>query len=647
MSLRSPRVMVIALLAGASLALAANPVQTSRPTALIAGQVVDASTGRGLGETVVTLSMTSVPGTVPSSPAAREGSALKVITDSTGRFVFTALAKGRYTLTSSRPGYTPGSHGKLAPRGPSAPIDLADGERLMNVRILIWRHSVVTGRVVDEAGEPVVGVEVSALRRTSNAGRGGFGAGHAGITDDRGIYRLSSLEPGVYLVAVLSKSVTVPAATLDAYFRTSGSDQSELRAAILGVTNVIASPGSREIQQVGSQVLVLGQRAPTPPMQAGEDAVAMYPTTYFSQALRPAEASAVVLRGGESQAGIDFALRPVPGVRVSGTLEGPSGPVAYASIHLVTPSAANLVTDAASTVASAVADASGAFSFLGVPPGQYAIRVVKLPLSEPRPSVSAVVVQTPKGVTSRGIGTNPDVASTRPTYWAEQSVTVGERNLESVRVAMRTGFRVAGRIVFEPGSPTIPMQRLYPLIEATETWRRTMADEAITTADGSFSTPEVPGGLYRITLPLPAGWIVRSVVAGGRDLPDLPFELKEDLHDVVITVSNRGARLSGAIRDSNGAPNATAAVMLFPTDRRQWVNYSAYARGLKEVIASRDGSYTIPDLVAGEFFVIALPQPAVDWSDPQFLERLSRLAVRVTISDGEERALDLRTWQVR
>jgi protocatechuate 3,4-dioxygenase beta subunit len=647
MSLRCCGCLIVAVLGVPGPLTAADSDQAPPPAmAIIAGQVVDADTGRTVPETIVTLSMTPAAGAPPVSPAARETGSRKVITDSRGRFVFAGLAKGRYSLTTTKPGYVAGVYGKLVPRGAGTAIDLGEAERLVNLRILTWKHAVITGRVVDEAGEPMAGVEVSALRRTSNAGRGGYGAGTTTITDDRGMYRLASLEPGTYLVAVISKAVTVPAALLEAYFRTTGSERAELQSAIFGVTNAISSPGSPSNHQVGNQILVIGQRAATPPMPTEDGRLSVYPTTYHPQTVRPADAEAVAVRGGESKAGIDFALRPVSGVRVSGTLESPAGPVGNTAVHLVVPGSTSLVTDAASTVAGAVADAAGAFSFLGVPPGQYALRVIKVPVAEPRQSPGAVVVQTPAGTASRGIGTNPDIVAARPTYWAEQAVTVGDRNVDNVRVPMRTGFRIAGKIVFEPGGPTIPVQRLYPSVEATEQWR-TSPSEAFPAADGSFTLPDLPGGLYRITLPLPAGWIVKSVVVDGRELPDLPFELKDDLTDVVITVSNRVARLSGAIRDAKGGPDATAAVVLFPADRRQWVNFSAYARGLKDVRSLRDGTYALPDLVAGEYFVIAVAQSAIDWSDPGLLERLSKLAVRVTLAEAEQRVLDLRTAVVR
>ena len=136
--------------------LAGAAAQT--PATLVAGQVIDATSGRPVSESVVTLSAPTGGG--PSTAAQR-----KVLTDGSGRFAFQGLPAGRYSITATRPGYLTGVLGKLAPRGGGAPLQLSDGERVIDLRILMWKHAAVRGRVTDEAGEPVVGARVTALRR--------------------------------------------------------------------------------------------------------------------------------------------------------------------------------------------------------------------------------------------------------------------------------------------------------------------------------------------------------------------------------------------------------------------------------------------------------------------------------------------------
>ena len=83
---------------------------------------------------------------------------------------------------------------------------LADGEKSTASPITLWKHAAISGSVVNEAGEPVVGARVRALRRTPLRGRE-FGGESSGTTDHSGIYHIGELPPGDYLVLVSSISI--------------------------------------------------------------------------------------------------------------------------------------------------------------------------------------------------------------------------------------------------------------------------------------------------------------------------------------------------------------------------------------------------------------------------------------------------------
>ena len=89
------------------------------------------------------------------------------------------------------------------------------GERLTDVTLRVWKYGVIAGTVVDEAGEPVVGIAVRALIKNVVAGRTQYGNMQvipelvpAATTDDRGMFRLSQLVPGTYVVFVPSTQTT-------------------------------------------------------------------------------------------------------------------------------------------------------------------------------------------------------------------------------------------------------------------------------------------------------------------------------------------------------------------------------------------------------------------------------------------------------
>ena len=190
----------------------------------------------------------------------------------------------------------------------------------------MWKHGVIAGTVVDEAGEPVVGVAVRALIKDVVAGRTRYGNMEVSpelvptaTTDDRGMFRLSQLTPGTYVVLVPSTQTTVPAAFLE---RPDATLRNELFFA--GVPEV-ALLGQPRTQQVGDFALMTSNRVliPPPPSPAGR--MAVYPTTYFPAAATAGAATQIALAAGEERTDLTIALRPVPAVRVSGRLVTPDG----------------------------------------------------------------------------------------------------------------------------------------------------------------------------------------------------------------------------------------------------------------------------------------------------------------------------------
>src|SRR5262245_47364234 len=125
-------------------------------------------------------------------------------TDAEGRFSVMDVAPGAYEILSHAYAYV------LANQSPNAGGNrnfvVGAGETIDDVSIELVRGGVVTGRVVDEDGRPVVGGNVWLQNPpgvTPTHNRNGIESlSGMGETDDRGVYRLFGVTPGRYLVTV-------------------------------------------------------------------------------------------------------------------------------------------------------------------------------------------------------------------------------------------------------------------------------------------------------------------------------------------------------------------------------------------------------------------------------------------------------------
>lgn len=115
-------------------------------------------------------------------------------TDATGLFTFTNVEPGVTRVVASKPGYSPTEVRQTITTTP-------DPVPRLTMPLSAW--AAVSGRVLDEFGEPVQGVRVRALRTQLVGARHQLVPAGAveSLTNDRGEYRLWGLSPGRYAVA--------------------------------------------------------------------------------------------------------------------------------------------------------------------------------------------------------------------------------------------------------------------------------------------------------------------------------------------------------------------------------------------------------------------------------------------------------------
>ena len=169
-------------------------------TATLSGRVVSTETGLPLRRATVS-AMSTRP---PTPPRRGEFFApqrpFSARTDEDGRFQIRELPAGEYTLTARRAGYVDQSYGQVAQNAPGRRVSVAEGAAVGPLQFSLVRGGVITGRVVDESGEPAERVQVRAVRAQRSGGQLRYLGGPGDTTDDQGHYRLFGLVPGEYLV---------------------------------------------------------------------------------------------------------------------------------------------------------------------------------------------------------------------------------------------------------------------------------------------------------------------------------------------------------------------------------------------------------------------------------------------------------------
>jgi Carboxypeptidase regulatory-like domain len=186
------------LLFGVPIQVTAQPALKTAPagTATVAGRVLlNGEPARG-----VTVGLQGQQaGIQPNNP-------LRAKTDEEGRYLITGIAAGRYSVMALAPGYVSTGNSEYGSRGKT--VNIGEGENVENINIELKRGGVITGRVTDTNGRPVV-EESIVLSRLDKNGRASrvyeFGLGMSYdmfMTDDRGVYRLYGLPADRYLVSV-------------------------------------------------------------------------------------------------------------------------------------------------------------------------------------------------------------------------------------------------------------------------------------------------------------------------------------------------------------------------------------------------------------------------------------------------------------
>jgi hypothetical protein len=609
---------VVVLSASVSGQVQGSPQAPAKPavgTGLVAGQVLDQDTGRGVAGAQVILSARIGPalqGVVPARPAA-------VAADSQGRFYFGALPAGGYAVSVQAPGHTL----QLQPRI----IELAEGAKVTDVKVNLRRLGSLTGRVIDDSGTPVVSVEMLLLTRLVNQGRPPvLLPAMRTRTNDRGEYRFPNVPEGEFLVCACLRGDPIP---FDGH--------------------LLSTLAARPLDLLGA-----AGRAVT----AGSDAVSLdgtlktLPITFYPSATLASMAERLRLTAGEDKMGVDLTMTAVRAARVSGRIVGATSSVSASQLRLRvmsdTPEAAGIT-----QIVPMLVQPDGRFDFANVPPGEYVLEVNFRPGARGGGPTGAALVFVgarasalqplpPQGQSMAG-SSDPALAP----LWAQAPVSVGDRDVTGLVVPLNRTLTVSGRVTFSgsapPPNPQM-LQRIQATVSSVETGPSQRAYFGPLQPDGSFQmTGLIPGRyLLQLSLGAPPWMTLKSVMTAGDDLTDATIVVDRDV-DLNVTLTDAvPSSVSGRVGPAGAPEGDPSWLRVFPVDRRFWPEPYAALRRFRTVIVAPDGRFSIGSLPAGEYFLVPASQSGNEWMDTIALETMARTAERIRVNDGDKLVVEVR-----
>jgi hypothetical protein len=552
-----------------------------------------------------------------------------VTTDDAGRFVFSDLPDGRFTLRAEKPAHIAVNYGAKRPGRTGTPISIAANEKIRDLVMRMSRGGVITGAVRDQSGLPASGVDVYVMRYDYSPTTGARMLSWESIsrTDDQGVYRAWGLPPGEYVVVANPG----PDSRIPAGGRPLTGLEEIRRLSAAEVQRAIALLQAGRVGGTSASQNPPPLLPPAPPVN--------YAPVFHPGATNLARALSISLSAAEERTGIDVHIQLVPTATITGSCVLPSGIQPQTiSVTLAYESPVEIRQGFGMPSArTSRLSPDGQFSFSGITPGRYTVLAKTL---EPGGPGSARGRGGPPGPPSRE-------ASSAPSWWALAEIDVDGQNL-SVPLELRPAMTIAGRLVFDGALPRPDdLSGLRAFLVPSNAGGNLAAGPpgGQVDKDGRFMFSAVTPGSYRVfwtgSSQSLAGWARKSAVALGVDVLDASLEIKAGMSTIeyVVTYSDRPTQIEGTLQDTTGRPAADYFIVVFSTDRTKWLPRSRLVQATRP---ATDGAYSV-ELPPGEYFIAALTDfETGDSNDPAFLEQLIPGAIRIAVADGEKKKQDFR-----
>ena len=254
-----------------------------------------------------------------------------MVTSDDGKFEFRGLPAGKYSLEGTKRGYISAGYDQHDQF--STAIVTGAGIDTEGLWLRLAPAAVITGRVLDEAGDPVRRAQVIVYYDDHSGGVDKIHPFRSAQTDDQGVYAIAPLMPGTYFLS----------ATASPWY---------------------AVHSNAELANAGPE----GKNASSRRIDRSLDVA--YPVTYYADVTDADSATPIPVRGGD-RLQVDVHLNPVPALHLFFHVPG-DGRNGFTYPQLEQPAfeGSTVVQSSGSRMVS-----PGVVEIMGIPAGRYNIRM--------------------------------------------------------------------------------------------------------------------------------------------------------------------------------------------------------------------------------------------------------------------------------
>ena len=453
----------------------------------VGGVLVDAVTGQPISQARVAI-----------APLSQRDAYTTLTTGEDGQFLFGSLKAGNYTLEAQRRGYLTRSYAQHEQF--SSYIAVGPGLGSSNLIFRLPPECAISGRISDEAGEPIREAEVLLYKSGNMQGEQATRPISRKVSDFEGLYHFTHLQPGNYFIVVIAK----------VWYAQRPARSREVKR----------DPGG------GMTSIEMGLESNTYAEEDGRSPLDVaYPITFYPGVTEASGAAPIVVKSGERFVA-DVTLQPAPALHFRVPKDEGSGDtkpmVGRASYY-------QLQTSLFGTpVVFPFASQDSWFGEIminGIPPGQYQIESLEN-----------------SGSLRKSVELN--------------ALANGEISLG----AETPSIPVTATVQFDPGTPTVIQGRL----GLSNVNTREASGAPVTSAgEIDFKNPIGPG-TYQVSLNSNAGVFIKSLTATGARVNGRMLQVKGSgpVHLAVVLAHGEAEIQGVALRD--GKPFTGAMIVLVP-----------------------------------------------------------------------------------